>query len=117
MPIIEDMKKRRRFNEYSQFTIGEPERHESLSLMMKVDNIRNTTSAVVLFENLELSIENELVRLDFQVDLKLERGNQISVYDLELILIPQSFLERYQETNIIKEIISCWNDNAISSQA
>lgn len=111
IPIMEDMVKRRRFDESSEYTIGDPDNNERLQLVVDEDNLHNTVFAIILFEGIELQIGNSAAELDFQVNLKLGNDNHIDVYDLELLLAPDNVLENHTELEISKEIISCWNSN------
>jgi hypothetical protein len=109
MPIIEEMRKKRRFNEPNDFTIGDPEKKEKLSVVLRDNNLPNSISATILFENILLEILSNAVNLDFQIILKLGYTDDIDIYDLELLLIPTPILQDHNESEVGKEIIKCWN--------
>lgn len=109
MPIIEEMRKKRIFCEPNDFTIGDPEKNEKLSVVLREDNLHNSISSTILFENVSLEILTKNVSVDFQIILKLGYTDDIDVYDLELLLIPTTLLQDHNENEIRKEIIKCWN--------
>ena len=109
VPIIEEIKKGRMFDEKLEYTIGDPENNERLNILLKKDNHRNIITAVILFEDLSLEIKSTQITLDFQIELKLGSDNMINIYDLEILLVPFDFLQEHQEIEIGKDIILCWN--------
>lgn len=108
-PIMKGKVKTRDFDITEEYTIGDPENNERLSLLLNKDNHRNEITATILFEQVELQIGNKNISLDFQIRLKLGNNDHIDVYDLEILLVPSEFLEDHDEPEISKEIISCWN--------
>jgi hypothetical protein len=115
LPIIDEMMRRRRFDETGNFNIGDPENNEKLALVLREDNLHNTVSAIILFENIELQIRSHVARLDFQIILRLGETNDINAFDLELLLIPNNILQAHDETEVSKDIISCWNNHLVDS--
>ena len=111
MPIIDEIKKARNFDKSLPYTIGDPENDEHLSILLREDNHRNEITAVILFEQINLEIISTKISLDFQIELKLDNhdDNHISAYDLEILLLPNEFLQEHEESEIVKEVIACWN--------
>ena len=108
MPIIEARVKSRVFDP-ENYSIGDPENNEHLSILLNEDNHRNETIAIILFEQLRLEINHKDTILDFQIRLKLGNNNHIDIFDLEILLVPTDFLQDHEELEIAKEIIACWN--------
>lgn len=115
MPIIDEIKKTRNFDKKLQYTIGDTENNEQLSVLLREDNHRNQITAVILFEQINLEIKSTKIMLDFQIEMKLGDSNHISIYDLELLLLPHEFLQEHEEIEIAKEVITCWNTDFIST--
>lgn len=116
MSIIDEMVKKRTFDQTSDFTIGDPDNNEKLSLVLRKDNLHNVTTAIILFENTKLEIMSKTETLDFQINLKLGNTNHINIHNLELLLVSSPILQEYSENNINKEIIACWNDGLNNSE-
>jgi len=109
MPIITEMKNARIFDQTMGYSIGNPENNEHLYLLLRKDNHRNEVTAIILFERINLEIQSSNTILDFEIELKLGNNNHISIYDLEIILLPNDFLQEHSESEIAKDVISCWN--------
>ena len=116
MSIIDEMVKKRTFDQTSDFTIGDSDNNEKLSLVLRKDNLHNVTTAIILFENTKLEIMSKTETLDFQINLKLGNTNHINIHNLELLLVSSPILQEYSENNINKEIIACWNDGLNNSE-